>query len=67
MSLLNKIFHPDEAKKSEEALKEARAFFQTLTAYAPVLNNAVSLSIRLFFETYHAAKVPACNVVHNHE
>ena len=39
MSLLNKIFHPDEAKKSEEALKEARAFFQTLTAYAPVFTN----------------------------
>lgn len=39
MSLLDKIFRPDKAKKSEEALKEARAFFQTLTAYAPVFTN----------------------------
>ena len=39
MSLLDKIFHPDEAKKSEDALREARAFFQTLTAYAPVFTN----------------------------
>lgn len=39
MSLLDKIFRPSEAKKSEDALKEARAFFQTLTAYAPVFTN----------------------------
>lgn len=39
MSLLDKIFRPDEAKKSEEALKEAKSFFQTLTAYAPVFTN----------------------------
>lgn len=39
MSLLDKIFRPAEAKKSEDALKEARAFFQTLTAYAPVFTN----------------------------
>ena len=39
MSLLDKIFHPDEAKKSEDALREAKAFFQTLTAYAPVFTN----------------------------
>ena len=39
MSLLDRIFHPDEAKKSEDALREARAFFQTLTAYAPVFTN----------------------------
>jgi len=39
MSLLDKIFRPAEAKKSEEALTEARAFFQTLTAYAPVFTN----------------------------
>lgn len=39
MSLLDKIFRPNEAKKSRDALNEARAFFQTLTAYAPVFTN----------------------------
>ena len=39
MSLLDKIFHPHEAKESEDALREARSFFQTLTAYAPVFTN----------------------------
>lgn len=39
MSLLDKIFRPSEAKKSEAALNEARAFFKTLTAYAPVFTN----------------------------
>ena len=39
MSLLDKIFRPNEAKKSEDALREARSFFQTLTAYAPVFTN----------------------------
>lgn len=39
MSLLDKIFRPSEVKKSEDALKEARAFFETLTAYAPVFTN----------------------------
>lgn len=39
MSLLDKIFRPAEAKKSEEALRDASAFFQTLTAYAPVFTN----------------------------
>ena len=39
MSLLDKIFRPSEAKKSEEALKEAKSFFQTLTAYAPIFTN----------------------------
>ena len=39
MSLLDKIFRPAEAKKSEDALTEAKAFFQTLTAYAPVFTN----------------------------
>ena len=39
MGLLDKIFRPDEAKKSEEALREAYSFFQTLTAYAPVFTN----------------------------
>lgn len=39
MSLLDRIFHPAEAKKSEEALREARAYFQTLSAYTPVFTN----------------------------
>lgn len=39
MSLLDKIFRPAEAKKSEAALTEARALFQTLTAYTPVFTN----------------------------
>lgn len=39
MSLLDKIFHPNEAKKSEAALQEARKLFQTLTAYKPVFTN----------------------------
>ena len=39
MSLLDKIFRPAEAKKSDKALKEASAFFQTLTAYSPVFTN----------------------------
>ena len=39
MSLFDKIFRPNEAKKSEDALREARAFFQTLSAYTPVFTN----------------------------
>ena len=39
MSLLEKIFRPQEAKKSEDALRNARSFFETLTAYAPVFTN----------------------------
>jgi len=39
MGLLEKIFRPADAKKSEEALTEARAFFQTLNAYTPVYTN----------------------------
>lgn len=39
MSLLNKIFRPAEAKKSEKALKDALAYFQTLTAYTPTFTN----------------------------
>ena len=39
MSLFDKIFRPNEAKKSEDALREAQSFFQTLTAYAPVFTN----------------------------
>ena len=39
MSLLDRIFRPAEAKKSEKALNEARSFFKTLTAYTPVFTN----------------------------
>lgn len=39
MGLLDKIFRPAEAKKSEEALAQARKMFQTLTAYTPVFTN----------------------------
>ena len=39
MSLLDKIFRPSEAKKSEDALRSARAYFQTLNAYTPVFTN----------------------------
>lgn len=39
MSLLDKIFRPSEAKANEKALKEARATFQTLTAYTPVFTS----------------------------
>lgn len=39
MGLLDKIFRPGEAKKSEEALANARKTFQTLTAYRPVFTN----------------------------
>lgn len=39
MSLFDKIFRPDKAKKSEDAIRSAKAFFQTLTAYAPVFTN----------------------------
>ena len=36
MSLFDKIFRPDKAKESEQALKNAQGFFQTLTAYRPI-------------------------------
>ena len=39
MSLLDKIFRPTEAKKSEDALTRAQTFFQTLSAYTPVFTN----------------------------
>lgn len=39
MGLLQKIFRPGEAKKSDEALQQARSYFETLTAYAPVFTN----------------------------
>jgi len=39
MSLLDKIFRPKEATKSEDALRNAHSFFETLTAYSPVFTN----------------------------
>ena len=39
MSLLTKIFRPDKSKKADEAARNARAFFETLTAYTPVFTN----------------------------
>ena len=39
MSLFDKIFRPDRATKSEDALRDARGFFQTLSAYTPVFTN----------------------------
>ena len=39
MGLLDAIFRPKEAKKSDEALKQARSFFETLTAYTPRFTN----------------------------
>lgn len=39
MGLLDKIFRPDKAKKSQKALSEGRAFFQTLNCYTPVFTN----------------------------
>lgn len=39
MSLFDRIFRPDKAKESEEALKHATGYFRTLTAYAPVFTS----------------------------
>ena len=39
MSLFDRIFRPEEAKKSDEALNNARTLFQTLTAYQPVFTS----------------------------
>lgn len=39
MSLFDKIFHPAEAEKSDDAIQRARSLFQTLTAYQPVFTN----------------------------
>lgn len=39
MSLFDKIFRPNKAKESEAALKNARTFFQTLTAYKPAFTD----------------------------
>lgn len=39
MSLFDRIFRPEEAKKSDEALNNVRTLFQTLTAYQPVFTS----------------------------
>lgn len=39
MGLFDKIFRPDKAKESQQALREARNVFQTLTAYRPVFTS----------------------------
>ena len=39
MSLFDKIFRPNEAKKSDKALEQAYTMFRTLTAYQPVFTN----------------------------
>ena len=39
MGLFDWIFRPDEAKKSQEALKDAYTIFRTLTAYEPRFTN----------------------------
>ena len=39
MSLFDRIFRPDEAKKSDEAIAKAKSLFQTLTAYQPIFTN----------------------------
>lgn len=39
MGLFDKIFRPDKAKKSEEALRKAQTLFRTLTAYQPVFTS----------------------------
>lgn len=51
MGLFNDIFRPNKAKESQKALKEAKGFFTTLTAYRPAFttwNGAIyeSLIIR---------------------
>lgn len=39
MSLFDKIFRPQEAKKSEDALRQAQTYFKTLSAYTPVFTS----------------------------
>ena len=39
MGLFDRIFRPNEAKESAKALSDARALFQTLTAYRPIFTN----------------------------
>ena len=51
MSLFDAIFRPDKAKESQKALREAKGYFETLTAYRPAFttwNGAIyeSLIIR---------------------
>ena len=51
MGLFDSIFRPDKAKESQKALKDAKGFFTTLTAYKPAFttwNGAIyeSLIIR---------------------
>lgn len=39
MTLFDRIFRPDKAKKSEDALQNAYTMFKTLTAYRPVFTS----------------------------
>lgn len=39
MGLFERIFRPEKAKESEEALEKARGLFKTLTAYRPVFTS----------------------------
>ena len=39
MGLFDRIFRPSESKENDKALKEARATFETLTAYTPAFTN----------------------------
>lgn len=39
MGLFTDIFRPDKAKESQKALKDAKGFFTTLTAYRPAFTN----------------------------
>ena len=39
MGLFDKIFRPNKAKESQQAIREARNVFQTLTAYRPVFTS----------------------------
>ena len=39
MSLFDKIFRPQKARESQEALRSARGLFETLTAYRPVFTS----------------------------
>ena len=39
MSLFDKIFRPDKAKKSEKALQDAEGFFHTLRSYRPAFTD----------------------------
>ena len=39
MGLFDKIFRPAKNKESEQALRQARGYFETLTAYRPVFRD----------------------------